>query len=64
MTYKLYDDENNSIEVYKNYENEKIIIQFDGYNFNSIELDNEDVEDLIFILNKLINKKDFLWKQS
>ena len=64
MTYKIYDDENNSIEVYKNYGKEKIIIQFDGYNFNSIELDNEDVEDLIFILNKLINKKDFLWKQS
>ena len=64
MTYKLYDDENNSIEVYKNYENEKIIIEFSGYNFNSFELDNEDVEDLIFILNKLINKKDFLWKQS
>ena len=64
MTYKLYDDENNSIEVYKNYQNEKIIIEFSGYNFNSFELDNEDVEDLIFILNKLTNKKDFLWKQS
>jgi hypothetical protein len=64
MTYKIYDDENNSIEVYKNYQNEKIIIEFSGYNFNSFELDNEDVEDLIFILNKLTNKKDFLWKQS
>jgi hypothetical protein len=60
MTYKFYDHDGNSLEVYKNYQNETIVIELEE--LNRIELDYNDIEDLIFTLNKLTNNQNFLWK--
>ena len=60
MTYKFYDESGNSLEVYKNYQNETIVIELDE--LNSIEINNDDIQDLIFALNKLTNNQTILWK--
>jgi hypothetical protein len=60
MTYKLYGENGGELEIYKNYKNETIIIELDE--INKIELNQEDIQDLIFALNKLTNQNNFLWK--
>ena len=56
MTYKFYDENGNSLELIKNYQDETIVIELDGESHQSIHLTKNDVEDLIFVLNKLTNK--------
>jgi hypothetical protein len=62
MTYKFYDQMGSEMEVFKNYEKEKITIYLQGDGIQSIDLDLEDVEDLIFVLEKLTNKNTITWK--
>lgn len=60
MTYKFYDENGNSLELYKKNQEKKIVIELDE--LNTFELNEDEIEDLIFALNKLTNKKTFVWK--
>ena len=62
MTYKFYYQMGSEKEVFKNYEKDKITIYLQGDGIQSIDLDLEDVEDLIFVLEKLTNKNTIKWK--